>query len=213
MESTPQSLNYTLIIPGGYEFQFAGDITTSNFLKNMRADMEDTSNLVDLQECPCEFSNMTPAESKRFVELWEAFSKESGKKLNDLLDPQIVCLNPEVLEPISSLIKPTELDLVSTDEYIIAEFKKRSVELTPEDMSGIKQINTYQDLTENIALPTLFKCIRLANFLDIPTLLKLFYYLIARAMRAFNKLNKDIKPVPEKAVDESIAEPLDQELV
>lgn len=203
---------FTILIAGCEPITFKADITTSNFLKNMRDDMEDTGDIIDLRECPCEFSNMSIDESLRFIKLWEAVSTESGKKLNEVLEPQIVCINPVVLEPISELIKQTEQDMVSTDEYIIAEFKKRSIELRHDDFAEIKQGKTYQDLVETIALPILFKFIRLSNFLDIPTLLKLFSYLIARSMRTFTKLNKDIKPVHMvEAEEELLAEPLDLE--
>ena len=207
MESAQQLPKYMLTIPGGLEYEFNGDITTSAFLKNMRADMEDTGDIIDLRECPCEFSNMSPAESLRFIKLWESVSIESGKKMLELLEPRIVCLNPNVLDPISELIKSSEQDMVTTDEYIITEHKKRSVELTPEDIAGIKQCKSYHVLTENITLPTLYKFIRLSNFLDIPALLKLFSYLIAKAMRAFTSLNMIIKPIQK-----AYPEPLDQEL-
>jgi len=214
--SSSQHTKYTLIVFGQekpLETEFEADITTSGFLKNMRDDLEDTSPIVNLAECPCEFSNMNNEEALQFIKLWEAVSTESGKKLNELLEPQIVCLNPEVLEPISHLIKPTETDITLTNNYIITELKKRCIQLTESDTTGIKECNTYRDLIENIALPTLFKYIRLANFLDISTLLKLFSYLIAKSMRAFTRLSHEIKPIIDNVGEpEHLAEPLDEPL-
>lgn len=173
------------------DFQFAGDINTSQFIKNMLQDVEpdDEDNSIDMSS-RYETANLDPKNVNRFVKLWEFISLNSPEMYETALAPESIMYSLDVLVPLQPYLEPNEVDIQETKEHI-AKIMPAGSNITAHVEYAIKALNT------SISFRTMIAYLKLANFLGIEVLIKLISYKIAYYLHQYSAIKNSNTNVDE----------------